>query len=87
MIPESGLPDMTAEAPIIDCHAHIFHRGMPFREDAWIRPDYDYTVDRYLADLDAHGIAHNGIQVTPSTGFTLVAFKDPDGIQLELYLT
>ena len=57
MIPESALPDMTVEAPIIDCHAHIFHRGMPFREDAWIRPDYDYTVDRYLADLDAHGIA------------------------------
>lgn len=46
-----------------------------------------------MADLQAWsvklteaGIEHSGIQVTPSTGFTLIAFRDPDGIQLELYL-
>ena len=43
-------------------------------------------LEAWITRLDAHGVAHNGIQVTPSTGFTLVAFRDPDGIQLELYV-
>ena len=44
-------------------------------------------LQAWVARLDAAGVAHKGIQVTPSTGFTLVAFRDPDGIQLELYLS
>ena len=32
------------------------------------------------------GIEHSGLTVTPATGFTLIAFRDPDRIQLELYL-
>jgi glyoxylase I family protein len=44
-------------------------------------------LDAWVARLDAAGVAHGGVQVTPSTGFTLVAFRDPDGLQLELYLT
>lgn len=32
-------------------------RRMPFREDAWTRPDYEYTAEDYVADLDRHGIA------------------------------
>jgi glyoxylase I family protein len=43
-------------------------------------------LQAWISRLDAAGVRHGGIQVTPSTGFTLVAFKDPDGIQLELYL-
>lgn len=30
---------------------------MPFADDAWTRPAYAYPVERYLADLDAHGVA------------------------------
>lgn len=30
---------------------------MPFTDTAWTRPDYDYPVETYLAELDAHGIA------------------------------
>lgn len=46
----------TPEPPVIDAHAHIFTRAMPFTDTAWTRPDYDYPVEAYLADLDAHGI-------------------------------
>jgi glyoxylase I family protein len=51
-----------------------------------------FTVDTtaelqaWVARLTEAGVTHSGIQVTPSTGFTLVAFRDPDNIQLELYL-
>jgi predicted TIM-barrel fold metal-dependent hydrolase len=48
-------------APAVDAHAHIFTRAMPFAPDAHSRPDYDYPVAAYLADLDRHGIAYGVI--------------------------
>eukprot|EP01035_Chromulina_nebulosa_P040404 gene40405-54644_t len=45
------------EPPAIDAHAHVFTRAMPFTDTAWTHPDYDYPVEAYLAELDAHGIA------------------------------
>lgn len=48
---------MHVEPPIIDAHAHIMTRQMPFHPEAWTRPDYEYTADDYLADLDRHGVA------------------------------
>lgn len=48
---------MIADPPIVDAHAHIITRRMPFREDAWTRPDYAYTAEDFIADLDRHGIA------------------------------
>lgn len=47
--------------PAVDAHAHIFTRAMPFAADAHSRPDYDYGVDAWLADLDRHGITHGVI--------------------------
>ena len=43
--------------PIVDGHAHVFTRRMPLRPDAWAHPDYEYPVELWLADMDAHGIA------------------------------
>jgi predicted TIM-barrel fold metal-dependent hydrolase len=45
-----------ADAPLIDCHAHIWTKDMPFVDNPRHRPDYDFTVDQYLAMLDAHGV-------------------------------
>lgn len=36
--------------------------------------------------LSSRGVGHAGVQVTPLTGSALVAFVDPDGIALELYV-
>ena len=36
--------------------------------------------------LNSAGVENSGLTVTPETGFTLIAFRDPDRIQLELYL-
>ncbi len=50
-----------AAAPTVDAHAHVFTRAMPFAADAHSRPDYDYPIEAWLADLDAHGIRHGVI--------------------------
>jgi predicted TIM-barrel fold metal-dependent hydrolase len=49
-----------ANAPIVDCHAHVFTQDLPLVGDAWTAPTYDYTPQNYLADLDRHGI-HFGV--------------------------
>lgn len=50
-----------ADAPLIDCHAHVWHAHMPLASDAWKRPERAYPVEAYLADLDAHGVRHGVI--------------------------
>jgi predicted TIM-barrel fold metal-dependent hydrolase len=42
--------------PLIDCHAHVWGPRMPFVSSAWTKPDYVYSVENFLADLDAHGV-------------------------------
>jgi glyoxylase I family protein len=42
-------------------------------------------LDAWVARLDAAGVTHSGIKETPATGSSLVAFRDPDDIQLEVY--
>jgi predicted TIM-barrel fold metal-dependent hydrolase len=44
------------EAPLVDCHAHVWTRDMPFIDNPRHTPDYDFTAEDYLAQLDAHGV-------------------------------
>jgi predicted TIM-barrel fold metal-dependent hydrolase len=44
------------DAPLVDCHAHIWTRDMPFIDNPRHTPDYDFTAEQYLAQLDAHGV-------------------------------
>lgn len=45
-----------SDAPLVDCHAHVWDASLSFARDAWTRPDYCYTAEDFLADLDAHGV-------------------------------
>lgn len=56
-------PDVAASAtaPLIDCHAHVWGPRMPIVSTAWKRPDYVYSAEDFLADLDAHGIRYGVI--------------------------
>ena len=57
---------MSANQPsIVDTHAHVFHRGLSFVPSRRFTPDYDAPLDRYLGELDAHGIAR-GVLVAVS---------------------
>ena len=70
---------MFADPPVIDCHCHVFIPGMPFADDAWTRPDYEYPVESYLADLDRFGIAFGVIAAASLYGdyndYTLLALE------------
>lgn len=57
---KSQMKSPQIDAPLVDCHAHIFKRDMPFVSSAWNRPNYDFTAETYLETLDAHGI-HFGV--------------------------
>src|SRR6186713_2336422 len=45
-----------SDAPLVDCHAHVWDESLPFASDAWTRPDYCYAAENFLADMDAQGI-------------------------------
>ncbi len=49
----------------VDCHAHVFERGLPLTARRRHAPDHDARLDDYLALLDAHGLSH-GVLVQPS---------------------
>jgi predicted TIM-barrel fold metal-dependent hydrolase len=49
------------DAPLIDCHAHVWDAQLPYAADAWKRLDYVYTAEDFLAHLDAHGVRYGVI--------------------------
>lgn len=42
--------------PLVDTHAHVFRRDLPFRSGSGHRFDRDWTDTDYLAALDANGV-------------------------------
>lgn len=76
----------SADSPAVDAHAHVFTRAMPFAADAHSRPDYDYGVDAWLADLDRHGIGRGVIAAASlfddGNAYTLAALAShPDRLR------
>lgn len=51
--------------PVIDTHAHVFHRGLKLAPGRRYAPDYDAPLSLYLEQLDYNGIT-NGVLVQPS---------------------
>lgn len=43
-------------------------------------------LQAWAGRLDSAGVTHSGVKITPATGSALIAFRDPDNIQLELYV-
>jgi predicted TIM-barrel fold metal-dependent hydrolase len=63
----------------IDCHAHVFTRGLKMAEGRRYAPVYDATIADYLAMLDGNGMSH-GVLVQPSflgtdNGYMLEALR------------
>jgi len=65
------------KGPLVDCHAHVWGPNMEFVPTAWTRPDYTYTAEDWLADLDRFGIEYGVIAAASLFGtnndYTLAA--------------
>lgn len=57
-----------ADPPLVDSHTHIFTRDAPLTATAWTRPDYGFTVEDYLAAMDASGVHFGVIAAMSLTG-------------------
>lgn len=51
--------------PVIDTHAHVFHRELKLAPGRRYAPDYDAPLSLYLEQLDHNGTT-NGVLVQPS---------------------
>lgn len=76
---------------LIGLHHHAGHHGGPFDERragldhiAWgVRERSD--LDRWAGWLDGLGVAHSGVIDKTARRYSAIVFRDPDGIQLELF--
>jgi predicted TIM-barrel fold metal-dependent hydrolase len=48
--------ELSADGPLVDCHAHVYTTSMPVSASAWHHPPADATIEDYVATLDAHGV-------------------------------
>lgn len=55
--------------PLVDCHTHIFLPDMPVACGAWIQPDYAFTADDLLAQMDRHDVHFAVISGLSITGY------------------
>ena len=46
------------DAPLVDCHAHVYTTDMPLSATAWHHPSADATIEQYIAALDQHGVRY-----------------------------
>lgn len=52
----------------VDAHAHIFTRAMPLIANPRHQPRYDFTLQDYLAQLDANGVQYGVIAAASPWG-------------------
>ena len=80
LLPRRALARPPTGAPTaVDCHAHVFRRGLSLADARRYAPDYDATPEDYVAVLDANGVSH-AVLVQPSflgtdNGYLLEALR------------
>ncbi|WP_370678840.1 amidohydrolase [Comamonas sp. GB3 AK4-5] len=58
-------PNTSPPSLVIDSHAHVFLQNMPLAATRRHAPEFDATLEAYLALLDRHAVTH-GVLVQPS---------------------
>ena len=70
-------------------HPHAddeFSERRPGLDHRALAVESEANLEAWVKRLDDAGVTHDGIKVTPRTGSALIAFRDPDDIQLEFYV-
>jgi len=44
------------EAPLVDCHFHVWRADLPLTDTAWHTPPGDATTEQFIKVMDDHGI-------------------------------
>ena len=58
-------PQAATWAPVIDTHAHVYVHDLSLAQHATHAPKHDFTLEQYLAELDASSVAF-GVLTAPS---------------------
>ncbi|BCB91116.1 amidohydrolase family protein [Phytohabitans suffuscus] len=70
---------MTTAPPLVDTHVHLFTTDLPVAAGAWTRPSTGLSAERYVAMLDAHGVAYGVVAAASLFGdhsdYTLEALR------------
>lgn len=48
---------MARDAPLVDCHFHVYTTDMPLTATAWHTPPADATTEQLIDTLDGHGVS------------------------------
>lgn len=48
--------ELSKSTVVVDAHAHIFLQNMPLRDNPRHTPNYDFTFNDYVTQLDANGV-------------------------------
>jgi predicted TIM-barrel fold metal-dependent hydrolase len=71
--------------PLVDTHAHVFRRDLPFIPGATHHFERDFTIDDYLAALDNNGVGHGVVVAASFLGtyndYTLEALRRSDRLR------
>ncbi|WP_431282487.1 amidohydrolase family protein [Humitalea sp. 24SJ18S-53] len=59
---------MTAEAPLVDSHFHVYTQALPLSATAWHRPTEDAATETLIETLDAHGVSFGVISAASLYG-------------------
>jgi predicted TIM-barrel fold metal-dependent hydrolase len=46
------------DAPLVDCHFHLFDKSIPLVDKPRHTPNYDFTAEQVLATFDRHGVQY-----------------------------
>jgi predicted TIM-barrel fold metal-dependent hydrolase len=58
----------TPHIPLVDAHAHVFRRDLPFIPNAVHHFDRDYTIEDYISVLDESGVRYAAIAAASFLG-------------------
>lgn len=56
MTSTSGARVQRPEAPLVDCHVHVFDKNMPLVSQPRHRPSYSFSAEQLDHTLDTHGV-------------------------------
>jgi len=73
------MSEVALQGLLVDSHAHVWGPDMEWSPTAWARPDYTYTAEDFIADMDSCGVSYGVIAAASLfgtySGYTIEALR------------